>query len=66
MDDVARDDGAGLIAERIYAAHVGEPALTDIVYQIVANLVVVGHGIGISPNPADRNGGVIAVMYLIM
>ena len=49
--------------------------LTDISHEIQRYVEVsgfsvvrefVGHGIGISPNPADRNSGVISVMYLIM
>ena len=50
---ITRNDRVRLVAEHINSAHVGEPALTDIVYKVVANSVVIANVVGVAPNPAD-------------
>ena len=55
-----------LHAERIDAAHIREPALADVINQIVLNFQVIRHIIGVPPNPAGRNAGIKPVVNLVL
>jgi len=64
-DAVVVHVAAGLFAEGVDSAHVGELFLADLGDVVVGDVVVVGGGIGKAPTPADGDAGEILTTCLM-
>ena len=66
IDDIAAHRGAGLHAQHVYAAHIGENALAQVVDKVFLDTVIAAYGIAVAPYPPDRHGAVEHVVDMIM
>src|SRR5207249_3677455 len=66
VNEIIADHRAGLRAECVDRAHIAEPKLADIVQMIVLDQIGATGRLAITPRPADRDGGVIEIMNVIV
>src|ERR1051325_367794 len=66
VDDIAANDRAGLDAQRVNAAHVLEPAETEMMNMIFLDEIVLRDAVPKTPDPADRDGAVVKVVDVIV
>src|SRR5690606_18109542 len=58
VDMVAAHDGSGRDAQQVHAAHVVEPALSEVVDVVAHDVIALGRARQVVPHPADRYTGV--------
>ena len=66
VNEVVRQAGAVLVAQRVDAAHVAEQAAPDVVDVVVFDDVVLRQGVAVAPGPADGDARVIQVMDVVV
>ena len=66
MDEVVLDDGAGLDAEGVDAAHVAEHVFADVMEIVECDEIAAGLILSVAPGPADGDGGVEEIVDVVM